>query len=64
MSNSSDWGEMSEKRPADLGEGEREPEREHTHSESLEERQRANFSFCFCLMYGLWSNKDSFARHP
>ncbi len=47
MSNSSDWGEMSEKRPADRGE--REPERVHTHSESLEERQRANFSFVFVL---------------
>ncbi len=51
MSNSSDWGEMSEKRPADLGEGERESEREHTgvDSESLKERQGADVSFVFVL---------------
>ncbi len=65
MSNSSDWGEMSEKRPADLGEREREPEREHTrvYSESVEERQRANFSFVFVLCADSGPIK-TFARHP
>ncbi len=65
MSNSSDWGEMTEKRPADLGGGERESEREHPRvdSESLKERQRADFSLFF-FVCGLLCPIKTFARHP